>query len=1118
MQAFVQQCSRASTSSGKGDLLPLIRLVEAGQLVLAERALTLLRDSGRCPVLLQFSCDTTPVKHRVSATLGSGSNKQVRHGKSAADFQVQQVFLSVLRADSDEQVALLVGPPFAVEHGKTMPALSSIALKCPGLQVLNPYAGRRICIMHQVHGNAVGASLRHCVSGFWVQGMVGRSADGGMLEGSDLSGLLTWHSGTNCALHDAHNSLRWAHQTVLGKKESVLKAVYAATPSMKNVSFAGIAAMGPWLLEVTEFREPGQCPKADDLHHLYTVLGLSPDLVDELQAWQCCFGEGTQTLCVARDVAMCSEDWLQAVSCMLLSVFQFQVFSESRWLTVGSSCRAVLGAWMLGYFSFLQYMRKQKSCSEYQAHGVDLLGEAALRFIAVVALSSQVAEAVLLLIMKDCRLRRQYDALCAEIAGEVDFLEHVHPYAWAALSNRLKCTASSLRDEVVWASYVTWAYLHRRVPDVLESLPFSMCAQKPSEALASLRSLPECPAEAIAGKIWQLLAAGCDEAELARGLEMLSRVGWSTRYTETQHFSCAMMRKYHPEAGRDMLIARSFMHTVSEVLPIAHRAGNRRLDKLRRKLLAAERQRPSAITGRHVFLRDVAAKLRAANAARTQSGLALCSLQKLMAIHSEEWSKLPPERKQLYDDRALWMCSEGQHQQNDSREALQEALSLETERAEDEESVRDKSMVASAATLSEGAWHRWALFAGAGRLQDAPLRRRRAEWQQCPQPLGEEEAKALSQQSECQGPAGACKGDVYHRVAQQRVYFGRAAFAVPDAEGTLQWYRLALALKSLLLLSFLNVHESVDREVADLSVPKSEWWNLVKSCFSYSWNFSPGDFVSEDILRNLPADAVGVAMESCFKALGALTTHSELCCLDGILEALERRPPAEPSQPSARSATGAKIQQATSEHEPWMRKLLSQAGLDATEVGLSTASPRSASSSSKVPAQGDEDDGELVAALEENMGAVGADVFRPEHCFRVSILAGKWQEKRAGRHLYGSRYDLRPNTLVHRFVVEKGFGRSASFDYNLYGADDVAVLGQLWMSLLLFHAEQWFDDPAAYSARGPGEFHVPAELQEAASTFGGASARRWQAILRDRNGVSSARASTDRWPLQGRLV
>ena len=135
MQAFVQQCSKASASCGKKDLLPLLRLVEAGQLVLAEAALTLLRGSGRSPVLLQFSCDTTPVKHRTSATLGSGPNKQVRHGTTAADFQVQQVFLSALASDSEEQVVLLVGPPFAVEHGKTMPALAAIALKCPGLAV-----------------------------------------------------------------------------------------------------------------------------------------------------------------------------------------------------------------------------------------------------------------------------------------------------------------------------------------------------------------------------------------------------------------------------------------------------------------------------------------------------------------------------------------------------------------------------------------------------------------------------------------------------------------------------------------------------------------------------------------------------------------------------------------------------------------------------------------------------------------------------------------------------------------------------------------------------------------------------------------------------------------------
>eukprot|EP00971_Amphidinium_carterae_P027434 540220-Amphidinium_carterae.1 len=62
---------------------------------------------------------------------------------------------------------------------------------------------------------------------------------------------------------------------------------------------------------------------------------------------------------------------MAGVSSALLSVYQFHVFTESRWSTVGAASRNILCSSVLGYKHFLHHMRRQGCVSEYYVSGAD---------------------------------------------------------------------------------------------------------------------------------------------------------------------------------------------------------------------------------------------------------------------------------------------------------------------------------------------------------------------------------------------------------------------------------------------------------------------------------------------------------------------------------------------------------------------------------------------------------------------------------------------------------------------------------------------------------------------------------------------------------------------------
>eukprot|EP00971_Amphidinium_carterae_P018408 363234-Amphidinium_carterae.1 len=130
---------------------------------------------------------------------------------------------------------------------------------------------------------------------------------------------------------------------------------------------------------------------------------------------------------------------------------------------------------------------------------------------------------------------------------EFDTVEQIPVYVWSVLAIALRAEAFVLRDHVVHSVLVAWSYLQYKLLDTLESLPFALCSMEPSEALNLVREMPHEPKDVVTAKIHRLLSAHYLEEHLLQGLEFLSEASFSSRYTESQHSSTAIMRKYHAD-------------------------------------------------------------------------------------------------------------------------------------------------------------------------------------------------------------------------------------------------------------------------------------------------------------------------------------------------------------------------------------------------------------------------------------------------------------------------------------------------------------------------------------------------------------------------------------------
>ena len=104
------------------------------------------------------------------------------------------------------------------------------------------------------------------------------------------------------------------------------------------------------------------------------------------------------------------------------AMWRFQKWTESRWLTVGTSARTVAAAFLTGLDSMVEYFKKGSACEESFLCGFVRMIEDRRAFLVEAAVVSRVCKGVLTELMEGHRVAMRHMELWQAAADEMQWV------------------------------------------------------------------------------------------------------------------------------------------------------------------------------------------------------------------------------------------------------------------------------------------------------------------------------------------------------------------------------------------------------------------------------------------------------------------------------------------------------------------------------------------------------------------------------------------------------------------------------------------------------------------------------------------------------------------------
>eukprot|EP00971_Amphidinium_carterae_P346177 6487493-Amphidinium_carterae.1 len=512
-QSFRGLCekhARVSCSLSKFEVLDAHKLVEVWKSFLQSRAQACLEECSGSNVLMEYSLDLTPIRGR-HFLAGSSVRQGTRSVLMTHELLVQWLQVNIDSGGITEH-HFITRDPLPMTRGKTTAALVSAA---QGFLASSGCFGvsESVVCFHQIHDRGVSVKLKQCLSGY-VRKLSGGSAE----DGSDSSGseVFQLHTHAGCCLHDLHNSVRWGWQVTYPRSEDTLKEMYVGISSFR-ASMAHVAEnIGCWLEDVLVGVEDSVTVPEDCLREFYATLGARSDLLDRVCCEMKLVWEPTESKLCVRQPFLTTKGSLQGVIDVLMEMWQFPVFTTSRWLSVGSSSRHFLLGVCTGYMSFFHHMRNRGVLSEFECSAGAQLTARHVTFAAVLGLLSYPADAATGILLADARLVVVKSEVEQSLEDETMFVEQISQHVWRRLASYGDVAWQVLRDRVLSGVYCTRAYFFQQSLEHLEQLPWSLMLGDVAANLASLLSSDTPPPDVCSSRIWALGRAGMSGSDVIK--------------------------------------------------------------------------------------------------------------------------------------------------------------------------------------------------------------------------------------------------------------------------------------------------------------------------------------------------------------------------------------------------------------------------------------------------------------------------------------------------------------------------------------------------------------------------------------------------------------------------
>ena len=239
----------------------------------------------------------------------------------------------------------------------------------------------------------------------------------------------------------------------------LLKDLHIIVEALRNsFSLLHERLFGFLLTHVVCDMEPGQF---EDVMEFWQLLGVDAAMLEAVALVNPCWRDGQ--LHVSAALAN-DEDKVERISAVVLYLFRFRKFVDSRWCTVGASLRAVLASLAAGLPGLVELTRADPKASDYHLRGFIRMKCAHLLYMVLAAVVAYVPDGALYLIMDDDRLLARRDELLETLQDELRYIGNLSRYTWDRLTSFLPPThtAKGLRSICLQAANVAHAYFFHK--------------------------------------------------------------------------------------------------------------------------------------------------------------------------------------------------------------------------------------------------------------------------------------------------------------------------------------------------------------------------------------------------------------------------------------------------------------------------------------------------------------------------------------------------------------------------------------------------------------------------------------------------------------------------------
>lgn len=1012
------------------------KLCEIFKKVLFDRAMEFVKASGEAPLLYSYQSDGTPIlAQKTIVASKADSRKIVRHAGRSAELLLQRGFLKVFDASGQPRVTCLFRDPLPLDHGKgTWPCFTAACNFFPLMRYIKPVG---ITISHYSFDRALFSSLTramHQRHSLYYHRLAGGEDSVGETA---IAELCDWVVGTGCANHDAQNALKWALWE-LGE-EATTTNLFIVIESLRNGYDLLHSHMPEFIMKHLSIVEE----RDESLPELWSCLGVEPAIAQELTELGLVWADGRLLVhrCAAGDPEL-----VRRVSSALLGVFRFQRFTDSRWCSIGLSCRALVASLLLGLGRLVEIVRDDKRTSDYYIHGFAKLDQGALVYATVGGIVSHVADAFLVELLEDDRVAKRSDELEALLVEELEWVMGISFEVWGKLARLIPGYSSHLmRANCVRSAHIVQAFIFRRVLQKARGLPWSLARGDVAANLEVFRLQPE-PQDVVSQKIHKLLAAGYQASSVAEGVRLLSEIQWCTTSVEQAHGSVAVVHRHHKQYGVDMLSARAMLHMTKQLLPgeFPQTAPEKRYDAQVGRLAKKNAQK---MTGRHVFFGDFC---RALKDQAIQAGT-FFDQKAAMKKHAAAWQALSADARRDFELRAAVRSTLASQATMDEVQGLQALAALERKRLDEFAEVNGMLFRLAHCRLRPEELDEAARKWGDEAFTAARVKELRAKAMSAPLPPPNGAIEQLQQFDE---------GDESRReeqcprwcavVAKLRTCFANAIFEV-TANGVVEYFAFLYATISPLCVVFVPLTKAPDVSFATRGCPgdvlaADDGW------FAHRFIFTPGSFVTGDQVQYSPDIRISVIPHSSFHKGNVLVSHADPIPLLDLVASV-------PEAQRAQAARAAKPVVATLEENilsefPWLQDWMATT----SSSGPSRQSHhRGGGSGVKTQADVDplSDEAidqalEVVSQKREEWRATYKD---PEVHFRTTFLGGKWTAKMKGIACDAAHACAKGKT-VEQWCRSNGLPISASFYFKKYGDSVASALSAAWQAHMTYLYEK----------------------------------------------------------------